>query len=126
MSEIDPADPTTWEAPNWGPEWDGEWEFARLKSLALRLLDASADHSVALGVFEEGYVKLDVFRNGQKQGEIYVNRGMEGAEASYEVFLGDDEDHYTTEEEAVRRILSGLERWREGVESARSRKVSGA
>ena len=59
---------------------------------------------------------MDVLKNGVKQGETYVNRGMEGAEVSYEVFLGSEEDryaadeyHYSSAEEAVQR-LAGVQR----------------
>ena len=91
------SDPNNWTAPNWHPDsGDPEEELRMLREFCLRLLRQRPDYSVQLDVFEEGYMKVDLFRGTAKVGELYIVDGPKGGTRRFGLFLfsGNDEEEY--------------------------------
>ena len=93
--------------------------FDQLRRLAERLGGKGPHHRVVVNLFEDGYVKLDIHREGHKIGEIYFRRDDKDAEnPRYSLYLGSDEEgnnereeHVHDIEEAARHILSTESLW---------------
>jgi hypothetical protein len=103
--DIDPSDPHTWICPpNWHCDWQGPWEFERLRRLATLLLARAPGYRVRFDVIVPGYVKVDVLHDGHIVGEVYVRKG-ESDGGVFCVSLGAQEEHQVrTEAEAVRLL----------------------
>ena len=88
--------PDQWQFPSWHPDWDGDFKHQSLREFAKALL-SSTTLAVECDVFEEGYAKLDVFRDTLKIGEVYVNRDSDDhLLPKYSVYAGDPEDELHT------------------------------
>jgi hypothetical protein len=90
--------------PNWHCDWQGPWEFERLRRLATLLLARAPGYRVHFDVIVPGYVKVDVLHYGHIVGEVYVRKG-ESDGGVFCVSLGAQEEHQVrTEAEAVRLL----------------------
>ncbi|QDT97680.1 hypothetical protein [Gimesia aquarii] len=68
------SDPNTWTAPNWHKDWkDITSEFDAMKVFSIAILKSIDKTTVELDLFEEGYMKVDVSRAGEKYAELYAN-----------------------------------------------------
>ena len=114
---MNSRNPEAWVAPaKWAPLDDGEWEIEQLRSFAIALLERAPRHGVVLDAFEDGYVKVDVFLDALKIGEVFVNRDATERElAVYRLFVGHDghEQDVHSVEEAVDGILAAEGVWRD-------------
>ena len=96
------VDPNLWQAPQWHPDWDGDFQFQCLRVFANSLL-ADTDLGVRLDVIEEGYARLEVFSGEVRIGEVYVNRAEDRTHPQFAVFAGagGDELHTSNVAEGV-------------------------
>jgi len=82
-----------------------------LRAFCLRLLLRHPDYSVQLDVFEEGYMKVDLFLAAAKIGELYVFDDMKGEPARryalYLLFGNDEEEYYFDEVAEGLRYMPG-------------------
>ena len=113
---MDAAEPTTWTCPpNWHPDWNGPWQFDRLRELATAFAARSPEHRVRLDIIETGYVRVEFFRGQQKLGVAYVNRNEKDREQfTLQLYLGaDDHEHSSISvAEAVRSIMETATTWK--------------
>jgi len=104
---MDPSDPRTWTCPpNWHCDWQGPWEFERLRRLAILLLAKAQGYRVCFDLIVPGYVKVDVFQDGHEVGEVYVMKGENDAGVLFSVSLGAQEEHLVQSEAEAVRILT--------------------
>ena len=98
--------PETWSLPSkWAPLKEGKWEFEQLRRFAIALLERDPTYQVHLDAFEDGYLKVDVYRSGAKVGEVFVNREVGEQEcAVYRLFVGHD-----GQEQDVRSVDEAIE-----------------
>lgn len=88
-------DPNLWQVPQWHPDWDGDFEFAGLRSVAKAVLDAT-DLDVKLSIVEEGYMHVDVFGGSTRIGMVYVNRADDPSVPQFSIYAGAEDDELTT------------------------------
>ena len=103
--DMAPSDPHTWICPpNWHCDWQGPWEFKKLRCLAILLLARAQGFQVRFDVVIPGYGKVDVFHDGRKVGDVYVRKG-ESSDGVFCVSVCAQEEHQVqTEAEAVRLL----------------------
>ena len=66
-------DPQTWEPPRWHEDFgNAQGEFLMLRSFSLALIKSGKGYDVELDCFEEGYMKVDIFKGHNAFGELYV------------------------------------------------------
>ena len=100
------SDPRQWKYPDWHIEWDGKFTIDGLREIAAAIV-ATTDLRVQLDLFDVGYARVNVFREGMKIGEIHVNRTNEPSGRIYAIYYGeDDEEVHSTEIEVVVRLLT--------------------
>ena len=103
------VDPNLWQIPQWHAVWDGEFQFAGLRTFAKALHDRT-DLDATLLIIEEGYARLEVFDSAMRIGVVYVNRGDDASIALYTVYAGTEDDELTTADIAA--VLRFLDRRR--------------
>lgn len=64
------VDPNLWQIPQWHADWDGEFQFAGLRTFAKALQDGT-DLDTTLSIIEEGYARLEVFDSAMRIGLVY-------------------------------------------------------
>lgn len=89
------SDPTAWVLPQWHPDWDGEFQLESLREFAKSLRSSTA-FRVGLSIIEEGYAHLDVLREQDIIGSVYVNRSEEPTVPQFSIFAGADEEELHT------------------------------
>jgi hypothetical protein len=111
------SNPETWSLPSgWAPLREGHWEFEQLRRFAVAVLARDPTFELQLDAFEDGYLKVDIFRRGTKIGEAFVNRSADAQEcASYRLFVGHDghEQNVNSVEEAVACVVGATGAWRD-------------
>ena len=109
--------PETWSLPpRWAPLEEGKWEFEQLRRFAIGLLARDPTYRVQLDAFEDGYLKVDVYRRDAKVGEVFVNREAGEKEcAVYRLFVGHDghEQDVRSVDEAIECVLAATGVWRD-------------
>ena len=99
------VDPNLWQIPQWHADWDGEFQFAGLRTFAKALHDGT-DLDATLSIIEEGYARLEVFGSAMLIGLVYVNRGDDPSIPLFTVYAGaEDEELTTTDNAAAVRFL---------------------
>lgn len=108
-------DPSTWTAPTWHADWgDPQPELEMLRRFAEELLAKLPDYEVFLDCFEEGYMCVQVTKNGAEIAEVHVVQGDPTSDKrSYGLFMlvesKEDELYFERPEEMVdelRRIVA--------------------
>ncbi len=112
---MDMADPASWRCPTgWHADWDGEWEFDRLRELGVAFLGHSEENRVRLDIVEVGYVRVMFFRGAQRLGTAYVNReSRDSPRAIYQLNIGTDDTEHTVKSvgEGVRLLMEARNAW---------------
>jgi hypothetical protein len=110
---MDLSVPSTWQCPaDWHAEWDGQWQFGRLKELALVFIEKSPAHRVRLEIIEPGYAHAAFFRGEQQLAVAYANHSA-SSQAVFQLYLGadDDERRARSVAEAVALIVDTNTTW---------------
>ena len=89
------VDPNLWQIPQWPADWDGEFQFAGLRTFAMAL-HAVTDLDATLSIIEEGYTRLKVFDGPMRIGLVYVNRGDRASIPLFTAYAGAEDDELTT------------------------------
>ena len=89
------VDPNLWQIPQWHPDWDGDFQFAGLRTFAKAVHDGT-DLDATLSIIEEGYARLEVFASALRIGLVYVTRGDDASIPLFTVYAGAEDDELTT------------------------------
>jgi len=89
------VDPNLWQIPQWHADWDGEFQFAGLRTFA-KALHGGTDLDATLSIIEEGYARLEVFDSATRTGLVYVNRDDDPLVPLFTVYAGAGDDELTT------------------------------
>ena len=89
------VDPKLWQVPQWHADWDGDFQFASLRTFA-EALHGGTDLDAKLAIIEEGYARLEVFDHAMLIGLVYVNRGDDASMPLFTVYAGAEDDELTT------------------------------
>ncbi len=84
------TNPSEWQIPTWHPDWGNPAiEVGMLREFCVKAIEQFPNLSMELSTFEEGYLNVDVSRDGQKVAEIYIVSGNENR--SFAIFGFDGE-----------------------------------
>lgn len=65
--------PNEWKIPVWHKDFgDPRIELNLLKQFCNKLLQSNNSYSIELDCFEEGYMKVDIYKKSIKYGEVYI------------------------------------------------------
>ena len=104
------TDPNTWNVPIWHPDCgDPKTEFEMLRSFSNALLGESDEYVVELDCFEDGYMKVDIYKDKRKFAELHIVDSKE-SEKKYGLFMPFDEDdedefYFTNIDEGIKSIF---------------------
>jgi hypothetical protein len=97
---VDESNPATWSSTGWHSDWDGDWQFDQLRTLATQFLGSphSTSRSVKLETINNGYVRVAFYDGNRCLGISYANRAGTHPDAtpSYVVYFGGDDDEIET------------------------------
>jgi hypothetical protein len=100
LSSMTRVDPKLWQIPQWHADWDGEFQFAGLRTFA-KALHFGTDLDAKLAIVEEGYAHIEVFEQAMLIGLVYVNRGDAPSLPLFSVYAGAHDDELTTSDVAA-------------------------
>ena len=90
------AHPNLWQLPQWHPDWDGDFTFAALRTVALALLEHT-DLDPRLAIVCDGYAHLDVYSGPTRTGIAHVNRAIaDSSIPEFSLYAGAENDELTT------------------------------
>jgi len=93
----------SWKIPTWHKDFgDPKKEISLLKDLCLYILNMDSAYSFEIEYIEEGYLSIQIYKNGNYFGEFQV---VDSDNNRTGLFLTNGDEFYLSKKEDIRKYL---------------------
>ena len=102
------SNPSEWTAPKWHSDFgDASEELEMLKKFCILLIRRKPEYNTELDCFEEGYMKVNIYKKKNKYAELYITN--KNNNKRYGLFLAidtidEDEIYFSDLDEGLKKF----------------------